>query len=1147
MKRHSSILRLTKKIGILLGAFLFSVAQPACAEAVSIVPQIGNGAAIYDFKFGGNGRYVLALGAGIQVWDVETGRFLRSLGETHTGSITAFATAAGSNIAATAAFDKSVRIWNVATGEELMSISEGSKADALALSDDGKFLAAGGEGKIKVWDVTSRRLARVFNAEPRQLILDRESVISGDWGALRIFSLRDGIEKTIKITGTPLTGGVAFDPLSKLLAFQGPDGISLVNLESGGRVGVTINAINDTGPVSFSPDGSSVFFVRGTKEKSKIVRYDLKSRSILQEFMGERFAVNANGGFLLVGKFQDSQLDLLNLADGKRVRELKALIVPLTDAAVTSDGLAVVSRQYGPLAFWNLETGRLSRTLDIGAVRPLSIRSERNEPVLVIDHEQAPAEVKTIRLDIRTGKQLGQANEIERSKDGSLFIQPMRAVRTVFEASTGKPSKRFSVKGEVDQGAALSPDKSTLLMHGYNESSRNMTARVWNIQSGRQMHSFSLGDGANARFLRGGRLILSLPSSDNNIIQVFDLSSSDKVVKREGFARWVALDNNDRLIVTGGEDGFGWVWNIDTGATVAKLQGTTRVVSAAFSKDSRTILTVGSDGASKVWDAYSGSLKATLLSFVDGEWLTITPEGFFDASSPKAARNLTVVRGLEVYSIDQVYDAMFRPDLVREKLAGDPNGKVRDAAAKLDLTKVIASGGAPKVAITSHKDGTSISSSEVTVNADVTERGGGIGKIEWRLNGQTLGVDTRGFKRVEGAGAAPSPTPSITVSQKLAIEPGDNVVEVVAYNARGLIASVPARVTLKGTGMAAQVKPRLFVLSVGVNDYLDSRLQLKFAAPDARAIAASFEKAGSGFYEAVKVRTVLDADVTAAKLEAAFKDLSAEVKPTDVFVFFVAGHGRTLNGKYYFIPHDFRYRDQDSYAQSAVSQDQWQGWFSQVKAKKSILIYDTCESGSVTADTHVVASRGPQQVEEQAVAYEKLRRATGLTVLAASTDTQPALEGYRGHGVLSYAVMDAIERGPANASGLVEVTGLISYVDTKVPELSYQAFKLRQFPQAKFNGSNFPLVRRTAVLGNLPPAPSASATQPQANIPTKPTHVVIAPAAVRQTGASNAPAIVQLPAGSQVAIIQRQGPWILVARDGKQIGYVEEKALATLQ
>ena len=58
----------------------------------------------------------------------------------------------------------------------------------------------------------------------------------------------------------------------------------------------------------------------------------------------------------------------------------------------------------------------------------------------------------------------------------------------------------------------------------------------------------------------------------------------------------------------------------------------------------------------------------------------MTPEGFFNASEG-GARHLNLVRGLDALSVDdRVYDALFRPDLVREALAGDPDGRVAAAA-----------------------------------------------------------------------------------------------------------------------------------------------------------------------------------------------------------------------------------------------------------------------------------------------------------------------------------------------------------------------------------------------------------------------------------------------------------------------------------
>src|SRR5262249_28066451 len=142
--------------------------------------------------------------------------------------------------------------------------------------------------------------------------------------------------------------------------------------------------------------------------------------------------------------------------------------------------------------------------------------------------------------------------------------------------------------------------------------------------------------------------------------------------------------------------------------------------------------------------------------------------------------------------------------------------------------------------------------------------------------------------------------------------------------------------------------PKLFVVSVGINDYYDSRLRLSYAVPDATAIAEGFRKAGTGLYESIDVTTVLDQDVTIANLDKTFDEIGKKARPRDVFVFFIAGHGKTKNGKYYFLPRDFRYEDDTSIEKAGMDQDKLQAWLAKIPARKSILLYDTCESGSLT-------------------------------------------------------------------------------------------------------------------------------------------------------------------------------------------------------
>jgi len=57
--------------------------------------------------------------------------------------------------------------------------------------------------------------------------------------------------------------------------------------------------------------------------------------------------------------------------------------------------------------------------------------------------------------------------------------------------------------------------------------------------------------------------------------------------------------------------------------------------------------------------------------FSDGEWVSITPEGFFNASKNGVKHLNILISPMKVVSIDSFYDTFYRPDLVRLKLAGN--------------------------------------------------------------------------------------------------------------------------------------------------------------------------------------------------------------------------------------------------------------------------------------------------------------------------------------------------------------------------------------------------------------------------------------------------------------------------------------------
>ncbi len=56
-------------------------------------------------------------------------------------------------------------------------------------------------------------------------------------------------------------------------------------------------------------------------------------------------------------------------------------------------------------------------------------------------------------------------------------------------------------------------------------------------------------------------------------------------------------------------------------------------------------------------------------------------------------------------------------------------------------------------------------------------------------------------------------------------------------------------------------------------------------------------------------------------------------------------------------------------------------------------------------------------------------------MLTAASGGKSAYEGYKGHGVFTYALMEALHKGDTNGNGKIEVSELAAHVEKRVPEL----------------------------------------------------------------------------------------------------------------
>lgn len=516
----------------------------------------------------------------------------------------------------------------------------------------------------------------------------------------------------------------------------------------------------------------------------------------------------------------------------------------------------------------------------------------------------------------------------------------------------------------------------------------------------------------------------------------------------------------------------------------------------------------------------SAPIVTTILSD-KGNWLSRIDGGFF-AGTRGAGENLFLAPSFdESITIDSLFDALYRPDLVAAVAAGTQPGEDQ-AQAEGSIAALLKDGLPPTVAITAPTGNVVSDKESITASATVTPSTGGIGRIEWRVNGivRVARSLAPGVKVTQGE--------TLVIEDDLILEPGDNVVEFVVFNASNGIASEPASQSVVWGASGVSGAPRLFLLAIGINRYWDSRLNLKFAANDATEITRSFKLAGSDLFDDVKTWMVTDEQATREGIGLAFDEISRSIRSTDVFVLFVAGHGKTEDGRYYFLPYDFRYSGTTSIAEQGVNQDHWQGWMARVATRKSLLMFDTCESGTLTMEH---STRGFDRL----AALERLTRATGRSVLAASSDEGPALEGFQGHGVFAYTILEGLGAADPNRTGLVQVTALASYVGARVPELSFGKFGIRQVPQMKLIGEDFTVGKTVSALTN----PAADF------IPTQPTHVVLS--ATKVTDRQGNPTAELLSPGTLLRVVTVADTHSEVARGGKLLGYVPSSSLAPMQ
>ena len=97
--------------------------------------------------------------------------------------------------------------------------------------------------------------------------------------------------------------------------------------------------------------------------------------------------------------------------------------------------------------------------------------------------------------------------------------------------------------------------------------------------------------------------------------------------------RAVAFSPDGKHVLSGSWDKTIKLWHVATGRLIRTFEGHSgSVYSVVFSPNGATVASASDDGTIRLWDAATGTLIATLICGNGGEWVIMTPAGFFAAS-----------------------------------------------------------------------------------------------------------------------------------------------------------------------------------------------------------------------------------------------------------------------------------------------------------------------------------------------------------------------------------------------------------------------------------------------------------------------------------------------------------------------------------
>ncbi|HLP12474.1 MAG TPA: caspase family protein [Flavobacteriales bacterium] len=296
-----------------------------------------------------------------------------------------------------------------------------------------------------------------------------------------------------------------------------------------------------------------------------------------------------------------------------------------------------------------------------------------------------------------------------------------------------------------------------------------------------------------------------------------------------------------------------------------------------------------------------------------------------------------------------------------------------------------------------------------------------------------------------------------TLKKRLKIElvQGQNKIQVSVLNQAGA-ESYKQTVYVKYKPVK-EIKPDLYLITIGTSNHLDSRYNLTYAAKDAKDIQSLYKQ--NKIFAKVFSHELTDNNVTKENL-LGLKNVFKNAKREDIVIVTVAGHGvLDKNLEYFLATYDM---DFNNPASKGLLYEELEGILDGITPLKKVVLIDACHSGEVDKEEveqlaqanlnsgdvkFRTAGAGIQKKslglkstsELMSELFTDLRRGTGATVISSAGGVEYAMESDQWkNGLFTYCLLHGLKdkAADANNDGQIMLSELQQYLRTEVTRLS---------------------------------------------------------------------------------------------------------------